>query len=283
MRSKLPLVALVALSLMTVGLPAVSAADAPRNAEETVEGEEIPLQGGVTSPIYIMDDNGNDYYPARTAAENLGLQHEFTTNACSVADAAQSGEYDMMVVTSQLYSMSFCDASVFNDLADYVENGGYLVLTAWEYDLCGGGGFFSYPCSAESVDNVLAALGVERPLNTHFSAPTLTTSDNLCTDTAVPNLFAPNGGHTIEPTSDHYIRVAQGVSVADDTATKCLNVDGNADDAQIVASPNGVYVGPLPTNYENADGDGDSRNDFVELYEDVLTNGVVKQELVPLP
>lgn len=269
-------VLIAATMLLTVAVPTGLADDGvPTNAEVDAPAEGSAWTASENATVFIQDDDYEGYFAAKQAADNLGLTYDFAQgggSSCPLLPALQSGQYDLVVVNSQTWSLSYaCGAGIYDALADHAAGPGSLVLQSWEFDLCG----TWFPCTTAEVDNVTAELGAQRPIGTHFSPPTIETSAlGACAQTLMPNLFPPGGASSIEPTQDRYVRDAQGVVLAPagaPLASQCFQTQGAATEAQVTTSLHGAYVGVLPGNYVGSDADLDTKDDIVELYEDLLS------------
>lgn len=267
-----PTIILLGLATLTAMLAAPAAlADDPNqgpDAPELVPAAPAVGHGGLHAGILIYDD---DFGPqtARQAANNLLVPHDFITDPCQLSDAAQNGAHHLIVVNSIGSILSSCDEEVFSNLAAFAEGDGFLVLQSWELDICGQDEIVPWevPCSAESVDAVLGALGVARPFTTHFDPVTLQATETVAACGIAPNPFVPTVD-SIEPTNTAFQRNAQGVQA--DGATPCF-ASASTGEGQVLVNGNGAYVGVSPSNYEEgASTTLPGPDDMVKLYEDLL-------------
>lgn len=267
-----PTTVLLSLATLTAmfAAPAAFAEDPNQGANAPDLAPTAPEAGHEDLPAGVLI-YGDDFGPqtARQAADNLLLPHEFITDPCDLSDAAQDGAHHLIVVNSIGSILSSCDDEVFSNLAAFAEGDGFLVLQSWELDICGQDEIVPWdvPCSAASVDEVLAALGVARPFTTHFEPVTLQATETVAACGVAPNPFVPTVD-AIEPTSTAFQRNAQGVQA--DGATTCFT-SASTGEGQVLVNGNGAYVGVSPSNYE----DGASTtlpgpDDMVKLYEDLL-------------
>lgn len=264
MRRSTTLLLSLALVTVTFAAPAAVAGEAP-NAEQPLDVTMPTAHNGAPSgDILIFDDFAP--HVSQQAADNLALPYQVAEDQCELADAVDAGTHQLYLVNVQLDTITHCDADIYSDLATLAEEPGHsVVLSSWELSWCGEEAYVD--CTAEDVDNILAALGAEGPLTTLESPPTLQATETVNACALLPNPLVPTVD-TIEATSTSLIINAQGVQVTD--GVSCLTA-ADSGSAQLVAHTNGAYVGFTPTNYEDSQQTTlPGPTDMVKLYEDLI-------------
>jgi hypothetical protein len=266
---------LLSLAMLTMVLATPAALATGPNADGAAGDETEGTQAGLTLPtsthsgageVFVYDD-GNAQHAAQ-AASNLAIPHTTSSDTCELAEAAQSGAYNTLIVNIQIDWGADCDESLYAHLAAHAEEpGNSLILQSWEIAYCDAS--WAY-CSVDDAEAVLSALGVASDTTLSESPPSLQASETVNACAAVPNPLVPTVD-AIEPTRDVLILDAVGVQAED--GVPCL-VDGDGN-AQLVTNENGAYMGFAPTNYEGGTSTtAPGPQDMVKLFEDLIVTNV---------